>query len=48
MTLENYLYEQNIHWLGNTLEAGTERDLLQPLLPFVEINIENVGVENFP
>ena len=36
--LENYLYEQNVHWLGNEFDAGTERDLLQSLLPFVEID----------
>ncbi|MDZ7333151.1 MAG: ATP-binding protein [candidate division KSB1 bacterium] len=38
MTLEDYLYEQNVHWLGNKHEAGTERDLLQPLLPFVNVD----------
>jgi hypothetical protein len=26
--LKNYLYEQNVHWMGNKFEAGTERDLL--------------------
>ncbi|MCI0514375.1 ATP-binding protein [candidate division KSB1 bacterium] len=38
MTLENYLYEQNVHWLGNPLEAGAERDLLSSLLALADID----------
>ncbi|NOY58585.1 MAG: ATP-binding protein [Calditrichaeota bacterium] len=36
--LEDYLYEQNLHWQGQQFDAGTERELLISLLPFMELD----------
>lgn len=36
--IENYLYEQNLHWQGKTYEAGTERSLLKSIVPLLELD----------
>jgi len=36
--IEDYLYEQNLHWQEKPYVAGTERELLQPLVPLFELD----------
>ena len=36
--LEDYLYEQNLHWQGQLFDAGTERELLTNLSPLMDID----------
>ncbi len=33
--MENYLYEQNLHWQNQSYDAGYERELLSPLMDLV-------------
>lgn len=36
--MENYLFEQNIHWTGKKYDAGLERDILNHIFDLVELD----------
>ncbi|MBD3376728.1 AAA family ATPase [candidate division KSB1 bacterium] len=38
MNVQNYLFEQNVHWQNHTYDAGTERALLTSLTKFMDLD----------